>query len=366
MATPRKVLVDSVNSGVYHCISNCVRGAILSGPKKDRRRQEILDRLRLLVNVFAIDGLGFSILSSHFHLLLRTHPERAEEWSAEEVVRRWSMIHPSSVIAWAMPIALSRIGARSQSDCENNTDLELQEAIHLVAQDANRVIDLRRQLSSLSKFHQVLKQGIAYTANKEDGTRGHFWEARFRSIRVLDAEGLIAVMSYVDLNPIHAGIATKPEEAEFVSIRDRIDVHRWAGIAGVTPPRPYDADRRLLRGEAGSPSRSTSSDGDREVWLAPIDARKYDDGILPMTLRDYLRFVDFVGRLSRSDKFGKIPIGLAPIAKRLESDPVRVASIVSKLRRSTPGTAIGCDEALKQEALRRGRSRVRGIRPDLN
>jgi hypothetical protein len=47
--------------------------------------------MRLL---FAIDVLGFSLLSNHIHPLLRIRPDLATHWTDEEVARRWWRLHP--------------------------------------------------------------------------------------------------------------------------------------------------------------------------------------------------------------------------------------------------------------------------------
>ena len=49
----------------------------------------IQNRLETLAAVFAIDVMAYAMMSSHFHLVLRTRPDIVAEWTDEEVARRW-------------------------------------------------------------------------------------------------------------------------------------------------------------------------------------------------------------------------------------------------------------------------------------
>ena len=44
-------------------------------------------------------------------------------------------------------------------------------------------------------------------ANCEDGEGlGRFWQGRYKAVRILDEESLLAFAAYIDLNPIRAGV----------------------------------------------------------------------------------------------------------------------------------------------------------------
>ena len=58
-----------------------------------------------------------------------------------------------------------------------------------------------------------LKEPLARIANKEDGVSGAFWEGRYKSVGILDEEGLLATAAYIDLNPLAAGVVATPEES---------------------------------------------------------------------------------------------------------------------------------------------------------
>ena len=90
MTCRRSDIVDVAHSGVYHCISRCVRReSLLSLP---RRRAWLLSRLGVLTHAAAIDVIAFSAMENHLHLLLRTHPEVVARWSDREVALRKSLL----------------------------------------------------------------------------------------------------------------------------------------------------------------------------------------------------------------------------------------------------------------------------------
>jgi hypothetical protein len=89
--------------------------------------------------------------------------------------------------------------------------------------DAAWVAKARERLHSLSWFMKCLKEPLARLANRQDKTRGFFFEGRFKSVAILDEESLLATCAYIDLNPVAAGIAAVPETSEHTSIKERVD-----------------------------------------------------------------------------------------------------------------------------------------------
>ena len=53
---------------------------------------------------------------------------------------------------------------------------------------------------------KCLKEPLSRLANRQDQTRGAFFEGRFKSVAILDEESLLATCAYIDLNPVAAGI----------------------------------------------------------------------------------------------------------------------------------------------------------------
>lgn len=72
----------------------------------------------------------------------------------------------------------------------------------------------------LSTFMQAVKERIAHHINKSHKRKGTLWDGRFKSPLVQNTlEALLAVSTYIDLNPIRAGIVKKPED------------YRWCGYS---------------------------------------------------------------------------------------------------------------------------------------
>ena len=91
----RREIVADGEVGIYHCVNRCVRRAWLcgqdpvSGKSYDHRKGWIRDRLEELAEAFAVDIIGFAVMANHIHVVLRTRPDVAQEWSDEDVARRW-------------------------------------------------------------------------------------------------------------------------------------------------------------------------------------------------------------------------------------------------------------------------------------
>src|ERR1700722_19409097 len=202
------VVEDSV--GVYHCIARCVRRAFLCGVDqytgKDYtyRKEWILNRLRELAGLFAVEVCGYSVMSNHLHLVLRNRPDIAEQWSDDEIALRWRRVFPPRDDATGEPV--------------EPTEHDLA----MLTANPERLLELRKRLSNLSWFMRCLCEKIARAANHEDGSSGRFWAGRFKSVALLDEAAILACSVYVDLNPIRAGLAATPEESAYTAGCDRI------------------------------------------------------------------------------------------------------------------------------------------------
>ncbi len=197
MTQPRNRLVSVVDTPYYHCIGRCVRRAFLcgtdasSGRNYEHRRQWLLDRLKQLTQIFAIDVCSYAVMSNHYHVVVKLSPSSANDWTDKAIIERWTSLYRGNEHTRAY---LSGEALSLSSKAYINTHLPL----------------WKERLSSLSWFMKCLNEYIARRANAEDQCTGHFWEGRFKSQALLDEAALMSCMAYVDLNPIRAKMATTP------------------------------------------------------------------------------------------------------------------------------------------------------------
>ncbi|EDP57492.1 hypothetical protein AND4_18096 [Vibrio sp. AND4] len=70
-----------------------------SGQNFEHRRACLVERMRLLSRVFAIDVCAYAIMSNHYHLVLHINTASAGSWSDEEIAQRWTALHKAPLLA---------------------------------------------------------------------------------------------------------------------------------------------------------------------------------------------------------------------------------------------------------------------------
>jgi REP element-mobilizing transposase RayT len=285
--------ITTLPHAVYpkHFVGQALRRAFLcgvdhySGQSYEHRRQRVVDRIRLLSSLFAIDVCAYAVMSNHYHLVLKVCPGQLDDLTEDELLDRWCALFKG-------PLLIQNY--RSGEDLKPFERAAVSDIVNV----------WRTRLSSISWFMRCLNQPIARQANLEDKCTGKFWESRFTSKALKSEEALLSCMAYVDLNPVRAGIADTPEHSEHTSIRERLQ------------PK-FNLQQAIDdQTDCGDLQDFTSS-------LKPLllfENRLTNDlqnGIL-FSLEEYLALVDWTGRIIRSDKRGHINNDLPPILDRLQ------------------------------------------------
>ncbi len=291
MTRPRNQLICIEETPYYHVTSRCVRRTFLcgfdaqSGHNYEHRRLWIEERIRILSSLFAIDIAAYAVMSNHYHMVIKLHPDEVKTWDDEEVCRRWFCLFQGPLV-----MQMHRDGKLLNS-----------------AQQATVAATIqvwRERLQSLSWFMKCLNEPIARMANQEDHCTGHFWEARYKSQCLKTEHALLSCMAYVELNPLRASMADTPETAEHTSIKERI--------------KPTIDLKQAIQ-EQITNGQLIQFDGNIKPLMPFLDSiSPHANHGLPCFYIDYLSLVDWTGRILRQDKRGAINNHLPSILKRLK------------------------------------------------
>lgn len=311
MTMPRYTQVSVDDTPWYHVVCRCVRRAFLCGEDNmtgqnfEHRRGWIEQRIGQLSSVFAIDVAAYAVLSNHFHLVVRVDRQRVNGWSDEEVLRRWTQV-------FAGPLFVRRYLNASERDQLSDAELK---------QVGSWVAIYRQRLADLSWYMRVLNETIARKANAEDNCTGRFWEGRFKSQALLDEQAVLMVMSYVDLNPVRAGIVETPEDAVYTSIYKRVTTDGGKDIQTTGKESCEESPQQASKPAAVAHVRCEASLSRLPVApLLPFDPTASLAASIPLAFVDYMDLIDTLSRVVTEGKAAQLPEHSPPILLRLGID----------------------------------------------
>ncbi|BCE00232.1 transposase [Marinicellulosiphila megalodicopiae] len=277
MTKARQRLVNYAATTKYLITCRCVRRAFLCGKDEytnqdfEHRREWVEDILLKLPTIFAIDIASYAIMNNHYHLVISVNVDKAEAWSKTDVIKRWHQLYKGNMISQAFL---------------NGANLSPQETLLL---DQNVEV-WRERLINIGWFMKNINEPISRLSNIEDDCTGKFWEGRYKSKAILDNEGLLAAMVYVDLNPVRAQMANTPEESEYTSIKKRSKSYKKSNQSELVQDQPSD--------------------------LLPLS--KHCKTHIPISTMAYLELVDWTGKQMAEGKKGKISSEIPDILIRLD------------------------------------------------
>lgn len=307
MTISRAQQINLNETAYYHCISRCVRQSYLCGINYETgkdysyRKEWILQQIKRLSTIFSIKICAYAIMSNHYHLVLYVDVKAADHWDENDIRERWGKLFYKDAKAWdALP-----------DDCNEKFD---------------KIALWNDRLMDISWFMKCLNEFIARLANKEDKCKGRFWDGRFKSQALLDEAAVISTMSYVDLNPIRAKLASTPETSFHTSIYERIQFAKKE-ICDTSKAEHFD--------NAEQPPR-----------LMPFNnGLQRSDSAINFSLSEYLTLVDETGRDLRHGKRGYIPASLTPIFERLHLSSTNFKTFLEGIEERF-SYAIGCIQKL--------------------
>ncbi len=332
MRLSRAEIFDPSEIVAVHTMARTVRRCFLlgndpfSGKNFDHRKRWIEDKLKHLAANFGIDLLAFSCLSNHFHLVLRSRPDVVGTWDDSEVARRWWTLCPQRKIKRVIDEQEVWIPAEP-------TELDL----NSIRNDPTKLAAVRLRLSDISWWMRLLCQYIALRANGEEGEGlGKFWQSRYKAVRILDEETLLACAAYVDLNPIRAALAESLEASDYTSVQRRIASHEQDASAAKGAHSCRNCSRAddflspISIDERNDPLRAQPSRNNK---------RCSDKGFLALAEAEYLTILDWLARNTVLGKRGSTPVAAPKLFDRLGIDAKTWESMVKDFGRSFKNVA---------------------------
>ena len=196
---------------------------------------------------------------------------------------------------------------------------------------------------------------------------GAFLEGRYKVAPIHDERQLLTTLAYIDLNPFAANVCKKPKDGRYTSLQGRLDRDKPLPVKEVRPGYESRGKKEdSVASARGKPvgqetpvsvsyrqkfGRATEVRGPSSVWLFPMDAEYLSKhrskttsagrsrtnekrhAVLPgLTVRVYLKLVDYVARLMRGGK-KRLAGEVKPVLERLSLTCDDVMAGIGSLRK---------------------------------
>lgn len=180
----RRILPEK--SGYFvHVTSRAVHQRFLFKSNEKNAFSELMEKWS---DFSGIQVLTYCLMDNHFHLFLWIPPVEPVKFA--ELIRRLQRVwEPEKVQKWLNLYQISP--EREQMTMRQS---------------------LENRMMSLPSFMRVLKQSFSVWFNAQHNVSGTLWEGRYRSMIVKNTpNALMSVATYIDLNPVRAGICSDPK-----------------------------------------------------------------------------------------------------------------------------------------------------------
>ena len=188
MARMNRIKADG--EAYYHVVTRIANKAFLLGDAE--RKHRLLDFLRRSAEFSGVDVAAYVVMDNHIHLCVRVPGRR--EVGTDEILRRVGVLYG---------------GKRRETLARHLSALRLNGRLDEIAAELDR---LRARMGDLSEFMKTFKQRVSQWFNGEFGHEGTLWAGRFKSVLVEGGEYLRAVVRYIHLNPVRAGMVVRAED----------------------------------------------------------------------------------------------------------------------------------------------------------
>lgn len=190
---------------VYHVVSRTAgREFLFEAPEREMFGRMLEKSARFC----GAEILTWCCLSNHFHLLVRISKSSTAELCDRLRSDRGAFLEHLGILYTQAEV--SEIAAQLEHLMASGGDA-----------DANAMIErYLLRIGDVSVFVKELKQRFSIWYNQRHDRDGALWNGRFRSVLVENRPMVLrTVASYIDLNPVRAGLVVDPKD------------YRWCGYA---------------------------------------------------------------------------------------------------------------------------------------
>jgi putative transposase len=191
---------------IYHCVNRVVDKRFIFG---SREKDRFVELMRMYERFSGNRILAFCVMSNHFHLMIEITPMPKNGLSDEELLNRLAAIYDEATV--------------------EAVEMELKEARDAIAAGRNaegRIAQIHGRytyrMHDLSEFMKSVVQRFTQWYNRRSERKGNLWEDAFRSTVVEAGVAARIVATYIDLNPVRAGIVDDPANYPWCSYGEAV------------------------------------------------------------------------------------------------------------------------------------------------
>jgi len=180
----------------------------------DTAKEIFRKQLWQIADFCGVHVLTYAIMSNHFHVLVRV-PLKTDI-TDDELLRRFSVLYPKPTKFQTTRIEVVRDQLKNGGP---DADKWRKQQLAL--------------MGDVSQFMKLLKQRFSIWFNRTHERHGTLWSERFKSVLVEGRGNVLSTMAtYIDLNPVRAGIVSDPKDYRFCGYAEAVN-GRKAAQAGI-------------------------------------------------------------------------------------------------------------------------------------
>lgn len=181
---PRSARIKITDNEAWYHIYARVRGPERYYPLAEKElRRKMIQILQRYTDAYCCRLASFCVMGNHWHAVINFEAPR--ELNNDELLHKARILYPGR---------------------EGRNLLSLW--------GADDWIRLKERLFDLSELMRNVNASFTRWYNRIYKTVGTFWADRFKSVVLADERSVLDCMLYVELNPVRAGLVTRPEDFE--------------------------------------------------------------------------------------------------------------------------------------------------------